>query len=349
MSSRLPTLAVVALLLVAGCLGSLADGGGSSDVPLPSSSSTSTDRERATASTGTNPWGDDPVVVAIENRDEPDREFAPLVREATSYWEQNGREYTGFDVAYRVVPDAEDPDIVVEFVDEVPNCSNVTGAAGCAPRITDSRQIQRPETVSVRTGLSDASTELVLRHEFGHTLGLGHDDEPADVMAASSVLHTEPQPNATERAFPWADPHFTVYADTDDASDPEAAREQIRHAFGYYEEGADENVPGNLTFEYVDSPEDADVRIQFAEDSACDDGPGSCAVSSGPDPDGDGAIEEYERLEITLVELDSDAIGWHVGTWFATYGLGAENPADKPEPFQDPDPDYDEIRSEWWE
>ncbi|KTG08790.1 matrixin [Haloprofundus marisrubri] len=348
MSSRLPTLAVVALLVVtAGCLGSLADGGGSSDAPLPGSSSTSTDHESETASTGTNPWGDDPIVVAVENRGEPGREFTPLVRQATSYWEENAREYTGFDVDYRVVPDAENPDLVVEFVDEVPNCDNVTHAAGCAPRITDARQIQRPETVSVRTGLSDESTELVVRHELGHTLGLGHDDEPADVMAASSVLYTEPQPNATERAFPWDDAHFTVYADTESADDPEAAREQIRHAFEYYENGADGSVPANLTFEYVDSPEDADVKVLFEDGSACGDGPGSCAVSSGPDPDGDSAIERYEQLEITLVDLDSAAIGWHVGAWFATYGVGAEDPADKPEPFQDAG--YSERRSNWWE
>ncbi|WP_224333584.1 matrixin family metalloprotease [Haloprofundus halobius] len=346
MSSRLPTLAVVALLLLAGCLGSLADDGGSSDVPLPGSSSTSTEQNDATATTGTNPWGDDPIVVAIENGDEPDREFAPLVRAATDYWEENADEHTGFDVSYRVVPDAENPDIVVQFVDDVPNCANVSHAAGCAPRITDSRQIQRPENVSVRTGLSDESTELVLKHELGHTLGLDHDDEPADVMAASSVLHTEPRPNASERDFPWADPEFTVYVDDENASDPDGAREQVRHAFDYYEDGADGSVPGNLTFEYVDSPDEADVTVRFSDGSACGGNPGSCAVTSGPDPDGDHEVERYERLDITLVDLDTAAVGWHVGTWFA-HGLGAEESEEKPEPFQDDS--YRNQHSNWWE
>ncbi|WP_224448434.1 matrixin family metalloprotease [Haloprofundus salilacus] len=348
MPSRLQTLAVVALLLVAGCLGPLTDGGSSSDVPLPGSSSTSTERGGATADTGANPWGDDPIVVAIDNRGEPGREFAPLVRDATNYWETNAERYAGFNVSYRVAPDAENPDIVVQFVDEVPSCDNVTHAAGCAPRITDSRQIQRPENVSVRTGLSNESTTLVLQHEFGHTLGLGHDDKPADVMAASSVLYTEPQPNATERAFPWTDPEFTVHVDAENASDPDGAREQIRQAFEYYEDGADGSVPGNLTFEYVDSPDDADVTIRFADGSACRPSidSGSCAVTSGPDPDGDDKMEHYDRLDITLVDLDTDAVGWHVGTWFA-YGLGAEEASEKPEPFQDASPS--DKRSDWWE
>jgi hypothetical protein len=349
MSFRLSTLAVVVLLVVSGCLAPITDETGPSDVPLPgeSSSATSTDRTgEAATSTDGNPWGEDPIVVAIENTGEPGRDFAPLVREATTYWEENAKQYTGFNTSYRVVPDAENPDIVVRFVADVPNCNNVTHAAGCAPRVTDSRQIQRPENVSIRAGLSDESTVMVLKHEFGHTLGLDHQDAPQSVMTASSILYTEPQPNASERDFPWGDSEFTVYVDADNASDPDGAREQVRHAFEYFAEGADGSVPSNLTFEYVDSPEDADVTIRFASGSACGGGSGSCAITSGPDPDGDRAIEQYERLDITLVELDTAAVAWHVGNWFA-YGLGAEEQSEKPEPFRGAS--YSERRTAWWE
>jgi hypothetical protein len=48
---------------------------------------------------------------------------------------------------------------------------------------------------------------------------------------------------------------------------------------------------------------------------------------------------------VTLVGLDPDAVGWHVGYWLA-YGLGAEADAEKPPPFRDAG--YAERRGRWW-
>ena len=90
----------------------------------------------------------------------------------------------------------------------------------------------------------------------------------------------------------------------------------------------------------------ADVVVRSVETSPCGEGAASCGATTGPDPDGDGAIETYSRLRISLVDLDTDAVAWHVGYWLA-YGFGAEDDAEKPPPFRDAS--YEDRRSEWWE
>jgi hypothetical protein len=362
---RNAVLALVSLLVLSGCLGvPFDDVRPVPDDPIEADEQTATARHSAgapsasatAATNGTdgtavparpNPWGDDPIVVGVD-APSTDREYARLVEQATTYWEQNAEQYAGFDVDYRVDPDADDPDLVVHFVDDVPTCGDTSDAVGCAPLVTESGQIDRPEQVSVQTGLSAESTTLVLKHEFGHTLGLRHDDGPRAVMRAESVLYTQPRPNATDRDFPWRDPEFTVYVDEANVSDTEATREQVQHALTYYENGADgsDGVPTNLSFRFVDSPDEADVVVQFSETSPCGQDAGSCFRTLGPDPDGDGAIETYSKLRITLVDLDTPAVGWHVGNWLA-YGLGMEKVDERPAPFREAS--YRDRRSEWWE
>ncbi|ELZ97437.1 Matrixin [Haloferax mediterranei ATCC 33500] len=269
------------------------------------------------------------------------------MNEATTFWEANDARYLGSEIDYEVDADARNPDLVVRFSDDIPECSGQVDAVGCAPYITDERQIDRPMTAHIRTGFSDDSTAEIIEHELGHTLGLAHGDEPAELMDATGMVYTLPRTNATEKAFPWADSHFTVYMNDSGAADPDAAREQVHHAFDYYDDDAP-GMPDNLTFTYVDDPEKADIRlhVSFGETSPCAAGADSFAAASGYDPDGDKALETYDTLGIVLVDLDSDAVGWHVGYWTAHY-LGAEDDEDKPEPFRNAT--YSDRRSEWWE
>lgn len=311
--------------------------------PGPTADSAAPATPVETAVSRESPWGDDPIVVGVAG--DPAREYAPLVRDAARFWEANDRRYLGYEVRFEVRPDAANPDVRVNFSDRVPGCGGASDAAGCAPYITDSRQIRRPVPVWVLTGLSDASTTRVVKHEFGHLLGLGHDDPPGDVMNASAVLYTRPQTNATDRAFPWNDSTFAVYADFSAAENPDAAREQLDRAFAYYEAGAP-GMPDDLTFRYVDDPAAADVVVEFANESACGGGVASCAGTRGTDPDGDGAAETYTRVRVTLADVPTDAAGWHVGYWLA-HALGAEDDGEKPPPFRDAS--ASERRGEWWE
>ncbi|AFK19600.1 matrixin [Haloferax mediterranei ATCC 33500] len=305
--------------------------------PTPESTAT------ATPASGFGPWGSEPVVIAVEAPNDG-RNYTSMVNEATTFWEANDARYLGSEIDYEVDADARNPDLVVRFSDDIPECSGQVDAVGCAPYITDERQIDRPTTAYIRTGFGDDSTVEIIEHELGHTLGLTHGDEPAELMNATGILHTLPRTNATEKAFPWDDPNFTVYVNDTGAADPNAARDQVRHAFDYYADGAP-GMPDNLTFTYVDDPESADVKISFTETSSCVAGATSCAAASGYDPDGDKALETYDTLRVVLVDLDTDAVGWHVGYWTAHY-LGAEDDEDKPDPFQNAT--YSEQRSEWW-
>ncbi|KTG30616.1 hypothetical protein [Haloferax profundi] len=292
---------------------------------------------------GYGPWGSDPVIIEVRAPNDG-RDYETLVREATVFWERNDARYLGYEVEYAVSSDVRNPDIILQFSDTIPECSGQADAVGCAPYITDARQIDRPETVYVKTGFGDDSTVEIVEHELGHTLGLAHGDEPADLMNATGILYTLPRTNATEKAFPWDDPEFTVYVNESGAREPDGAREQVGHAFDYFAAGAP-GMPDTLSFRYVDDPEAADIHVSFSETSPCGTGAASCAAVTGYDPDGDGALETYDRFRIVLVDLDTEAVAWHVGYWTAHY-LGAEEDADKPDPFQNAT--YTERRSEWW-
>ena len=354
---RLLAVAAVALVVVAGCVsptgfdpgttgvegGSAAGGDTTGGTPVDSGGgSVDGDADGSTATPGGNPWGER-IVVGLVDGTGNDRDYAPMVREAAAFWEDTAERYAGFPVDYEVDPGAAEPDIVLRFVREVPECDGKTDAAGCAPVITDSRQIDRPEDVYVKSGLSFNSTVLVAKHELGHTLGLGHDDGPADVMAARSVLYTEPRPDAVDRAFPWADGDFTVRIDAENASDPAGAQSQVDHALAYYEDDPP-GMPTNLTFTRTDA--EPEIHVRFGPTSDCGASSGSCIATYGTDPDGDGAIETYTRVEITLVGLDTEAVGWHVGYWLA-HAFGAEADGEKPPPFRDAS--GRDRRSAWWE
>jgi hypothetical protein len=352
MSRRVRALvpALVLAVVLAGCLGPVFGNPGSDNRPssgIAPSDTTRLDSEQDGGDDGRSsrrrsPWGSDPVVVAVDSRS--DRNVVPLVRRAAAYWETNAEQYAGYTIDYEVVPNATQPDIVIRFDEVITGCERTRRTAGCAPYITHPAQVDRPATVEVKTGLSDESTVLVLAHEFGHTLGLGHDDAPQAVMRTGLPLTTLPQSNATERGFAWTDSEFTVYVDVAAAPDPDAAREQVQRALDYYERGA-LGTPNNLTFRAVDDP-DAELVVRYVDRSACTRGVGSCGSSRGPDPDGDGASERYSQFTVTVVGVDTDAVGWHTGYWLAS-AFGLPDDAEKPPPFRNAS--YQERRSEWWE
>jgi hypothetical protein len=290
------------------------------------------------------PWGDEEIVVAVEDGG-AERDYRPLVRQALSYWETEGSQYAAYEASFVLEPDAADPDVVVSFVDDVDECGDVDDPAGCAPRLSSDSRVDPPVTVEVQSNLSDESTVLVTKHEFGHLLGLAHDDDPQSVMAHRTEVTTALRPNATERALPWDSANLSVAVDVSNASDPSGVREQIRHALEYYGDGAEGTVPENVSFRVVENRSDADVVITYAETLPREGDRGSCAARSGVDPDGDGAVERYDHLTITIAGVDTDAVGWHAGYWLG-YGFGHTEESDWAPPFRDAD--AEDRQSEWW-
>ena len=227
---------------------------------------------------------------------------------------------------------ANGTDVSLRFVGTVGACGDTEFPAGCAPRIDASTGVDRPATVEVRRGLADESTRLVVRHEAGHLLGLGHTDRPRDVMAHERDLATLPRPNATERANPWNGSTVTV-ALVDAGEDRDRYRAELDYALDYVREGADGAVPADVSVRVVEDPGAADVVVRPASADDCTAGEGSCLFLEGTDPDADGAIETYTSAEIRLVGLDTDAASWHI----ASQLVGTFHTGDTPDRLDETD------------
>lgn len=287
-----------------------------------------------------NPYPSGNLTVAVDGG--ADRAFAPLVREAVTYWEGHDERYLNYTVNVTVAPNASDPDIRASFVPALSRCGQVEHAAGCSPKVTNPTQTVDMVDIRVLDNLSNASTVHVLEHEFGHALGLGHGDQPQDVMAAHATLQSVPQPNASERTFAWDDSTLSVYLVNATAAD----REEIDDALAFYDRGANGTVPKNVSFRRTQRLNGADIVIRFAGRSRCGLGSGSCGSVFGTDPDGDGALERYQRVDITITDLDTDVVGWHVARWLGP-GFGMENESEYP-PTLRTETTHAHRAGEWW-
>ena len=298
-----------------------------------------------------NHWQERVLTVSYGTPEGDDRDYGPLVHRALVYWTEHSGAYAGYDVGFRQAEPGEAADIHVEFVEEVGPCGDAAAGstAGCAPVITKPGQVSRPVGLEVQTELSDDSTIRVLKHELGHTLGLTHADAPAGVMAGTIELSALPTRNASERAIPWRSEDLDVYIDLAGAAPDEhdAVERQVDAALDYYERGADGTVSSDVTFDRTDSPEDADVVVRYADSHDCRDDAGSCGTVTGDDLDGDAAPEYNDRLEVVLVDLETDAVAWHVGRWLGT-GFGHDAAAEYPESLRR-SAGHAERRCDWWE
>ncbi|WP_192498509.1 matrixin family metalloprotease [Halorussus halophilus] len=288
------------------------------------------------------------MTVGIDQNANLSRDIRPLVNETLRYWNENATRYGDYDVQFVSTP-SSDADLVVNFTANVTKCGieRDNRTLGCAPILEPNSKVDQ-ETVEIEAGYTNKTTLKILKHEFGHVMGLEHGAEPMPLMAAvDNETERWPDRNLADRAWPRQSSNLSVYYSLENVSEPdrEEYREQIQHALDYYANGADGYVPANVSFTRTTNQSGADVVVEFPESTECGGErveEGSCASQWVINTDQDEAAEYLGTTEIAIMGMDADAVGWHVGVWLAdSFGL-----EERPPPFVDAD--YDERRDEWW-
>lgn len=132
------------------------------------------------------PFADSTVTVRVDIDTESDHDLDRNAREAMDFWEEHSTEYVGFGIEFERTEN--DPDLVIAYADDDRGCEGVESSSaqvlGCAPLLGPGSRPRRP--VIARVVAADrpyGKIRITTKHEIGHVLGLGHDDEPRHIMS----------------------------------------------------------------------------------------------------------------------------------------------------------------------
>ncbi len=240
-----------------------------------------------------NPYGSELLSVYV-NDSMVDRDTSSAVRRALNYWETNSLDYAGYPIEYTLVESRTEADVVISFEDlTVCGYETVVDGVyyGCADAVDPYGDAPDPVTIEIHYNLSTPQMVSTLIHEFGHTLGLGHSDDPQQYMSEHSPVGTEFDP-------------VRVYVRSPDADLPLGVENEIEAALYYFTDHESLSDAEEINWTFVDDVENATVAVTYHHtDGPCgfDDG-GSCSRTGA---------EYRDQFQVHLVQLD-DTVAWHL-------------------------------------
>ena len=278
------------------------------------------------------PFADSTLGVRVEDRGETDHDVEANAREALDFWRAEHGQYLDFGVDFELVE--EGPDIVLAYVDTPEDCTDVENYSenvlGCAPLLRAGHRVSRPVTAYVvAADRPYGSVRTTAKHELGHVLGLGHNDNPLEIMSNrpedrirlfsvrieswEAALAAHDEHNTATRELnngiaAWNDDRYTDAVDRFAAAEAafEAASNEIRTA---RDRLADlETDPPLETVDYGTLASDLDARadrLAVGSEIASIMGEASQTAADGRESTARGRLSEVNDL---LEEFRS--IGW---------------------------------------
>lgn len=127
------------------------------------------------------------ATISVVDRTDSDYDLRSLAAEAAAYWTEHAVEYADVEASFAIVDDSSDIELV--FLGDRADLEGCQEHAseevlGCAPLLKPGHRPERPITLEVVvSGQSYGDVLVTTKHELGHALGLGHDDDPAHIMS----------------------------------------------------------------------------------------------------------------------------------------------------------------------
>ncbi|MFB6187290.1 MAG: matrixin family metalloprotease [Halobacteriaceae archaeon] len=351
-------LVLVCLVLLAGCGGQTPAGTATpttgatpTSTPTPTASQTPTATETPSSiqtSEPDNPWGVETISVGIDSSTVK-QPIRSQVESALEYWEASSSMTPYRDIRFELVNDTSNANILIQVQDDLSQCGLKfnESTVGCT-RLPGEDGFSDQVIVRMESGYTADSRLIILKHELGHTLGVDH-GSTLEVMQGAIQLAKLPQTDAVNKSNPWDKATVNIYANYSGVPEPIRThhRKQVSHAISYYQNGAEGSMPNNVSVETVESPQEADIIVEFADrmDVGGRDQLSNASVY-GSNLDEDRRLERYTSAEIRLaydVEGQYRITAYGLGYWIAVL-LGSSD-EELPPPFADDSITY---QDEWW-
>lgn len=258
------------------------------------------------------PFFDDTVSVALVNRDgDVTSRQRTALRDTLAYWNEHAPEYGDWSATFVRVEAAENADITVAMVEDIQRCADAGDALGCAPILKADDVAASSETVQIESGYTLSNTTTLMKHEFGHVLGLEHGEEPMPLMGEYQATYlAENVQNLNTRAYGFESSVLEIYVDygSFDSASQSTIRDEVISVMEWYEDGGYDGAPDDLRFTFTDERDAAQIVVQ--RNASLVDEYYYWIQPYTYDIDRDPAAEYYSQVVVELPAGDSERFAY---------------------------------------